>query len=77
MVLKRYGFSEYFISCVKLMYKGVQALIKINSELLSPIEFNTGVKQGDPSSTALYCLALEPFLVYLRNTMAGHGLNVL
>ena len=77
MVLKIFGFSEYFISCVKLMYKGAQALIKINSKLLSPIEFNSGVKQGDPSSAALYCLALEPFLVHLRNKMEGHGLNVL
>ena len=59
------------------MYKGAQALIKINSKLLSPIEFNSGVKQGDPSSAALYCLALEPFLVHLRNKMEGHGLNVL
>ena len=31
MVLKSFGFCEYFISCVKLMYKGAQALIKINS----------------------------------------------
>ena len=56
MVLKSFGFSEYFISCVKLMYKGAQALIKINSKLLSPIGFNSGVKQGDPSSAALYLL---------------------
>ena len=35
------------------------------------------MKQGDPSSAALYCLALEPFLVHLRNKMEGHGLNVL
>ena len=53
MVLKSFGFSEYFISCVKLMYKGAH-LIKINSKLLSPIEFNS-----------LYCLAVEPFLVNL------------
>ena len=59
------------------MYKGAQALFKINSQLLSPIELNSGVKQGDPSSAALYCLALKPFLVYLRNKMEGHGLNVL
>ena len=59
------------------MYKGAQALVKINSKLLSPIGFNSGVKQGDPCSAALYCLVLEPFLVHLRNQMEGHGLNVL
>ena len=77
MVLKRSGFSDYFISCFKLMYEGAQALNKINSKLLSPIEFNSGVKQWAPSSAALYCLALGPFLVYLKNQMEGHGLNVL
>ena len=77
MVLKSFGFCEYFISGVKLMYKGAQALIKINSKLLSPIGFNSGVKQGDPCSAVLYCLVLEPFLVHLRNQMEGHGLNVL
>ena len=35
------------------------------------------MKQGDPSSVALYCLAVEPFLVNLRNKMEGYGLNVL
>ena len=43
------------------MYKGAYALIKVNSKLLYPIEFNSGVKQGYPSSAALYCLAVEPF----------------
>ena len=75
--LKRLGFSEYFILCIKLRYKGAQALIKIHSNLLSPIEFNSGVKQGDPSSAVLYSLVLEPFLVHLRIKMEGHGLNVL
>ena len=59
------------------MYKGAQDVIKINSKLLSPIEFNSGVKQRDPSSAALYCLVFEPFLVHLRNKMEGFGLNVL
>ena len=60
------------------MYKGAQTSIKVNSKLLSPIGFNSGVKQGDPCSSALYCLiVLEPLIVHLRNQMEGHGLNVL
>ena len=35
------------------------------------------MKQGDPISAALYCLALEPFLVHLRNKKESHGINVL
>ena len=48
-----------------------QALIKMNSKLLSPIEFNYGVKQGDPSSAALYYLALEPFFSLFEKYNGG------
>ena len=74
--LRGFGFSSYFISCIQIMYKNAQALVKINSKLLSPIKFGSGIKQGDPISAALYCLALEPLLVYLRSRMTSSSLNV-
>ena len=45
-VLKAFGFSSDFIAMIKMMYCGVESILKINGDLCSPFRVYRGVRQG-------------------------------
>lgn len=61
-VLEAFGFSSGFISMVKVLYCGVESVLKINGDLCSPFGVYRGVRQGCALSGMLYTLAIEPLL---------------
>jgi hypothetical protein len=43
-----------------------KAKIKLNNEYTEQIEVKTGIKQGDPSSTVLFCTVMESMMKKLE-----------
>jgi len=67
--LKAYGFPESFCKSIKIMYNEIQILVNAGGDLVGPIPYQKGVKQGDPMAGLLYMLALEPLLRRLHTGM--------
>jgi len=70
-VLKAFGFSSEFIEMIKIMYCGVESILKINGDLCTPFSVYRGVRQGCALSGMLYTLAIEPLLNKLRSDVRG------
>jgi hypothetical protein len=51
--LKEYKTPRKLICITALKFKDTTAIIKINNELLERLIVNTGVKQGDPTISAI------------------------
>ena len=65
-VLEAFGFGPVFINWVKLLYKQPVAAIQTNG-LISPyFKLGRGTRQGCPLSPAMFCLAIEPLAVAVR-----------
>ena len=75
-VMKKMGFGDRFIFYIQTLYEGAESLIKVSGSLTSPFLFEKGIRQGCPLSGLLYTIAIEPFLVTLRNTLINHGLCI-
>ena len=65
------GFSEGFIQKVRVLYSGVESILKVNGGLSAPFKVGRGVRQGCPLSGMLYSLAIEPLLQRIRLTLRG------
>jgi exonuclease III len=61
-VLDRYGFSEEFISTIKLLYNDIKASILVNGFKSVMIRIERSVKQGDALSCALFILCIDPLI---------------
>jgi hypothetical protein len=61
-VLEKYGIPEHIRNYIRIMYSNIMVLVNVGGELVGPIQFQKGVKQGDPVASILYILAFEPFL---------------
>jgi retron-type reverse transcriptase len=57
---------EKIVSLVNLVTQHTKAKIKLNNEYTEQIEVKTGIKQGDPLSTILYCIVMESFMKKLE-----------
>ncbi|KAH9148158.1 hypothetical protein AeRB84_008393, partial [Aphanomyces euteiches] len=66
-VLKKFNVGDQFINWVKLLYKNTKVSLNINGELTQPFYPTRGVKQGDPLSSMLFVLTIEPLAQLLRN----------
>ncbi|OWZ05971.1 Pol Polyprotein [Phytophthora megakarya] len=65
-VLERAGCGPRFCSWVKLLYSDVQAILSLNGSLQEVLYPSRGVKQGDPLSSLLFVLSIEPLANLLR-----------
>ena len=69
-VLKKYGFSDDFISTIKLLYNDIKANILVNGYKSVMIKIARSVKQGDALSCALFILCIDPLLRKIENNRA-------
>ncbi|OXA42099.1 LINE-1 retrotransposable element ORF2 protein [Folsomia candida] len=72
-VLHNFGYPQKIINYIRLLHTDFSLVISVGSDLTSPISFRVGLKQGDPIASALYCLAIEPFLFNLDNKLRDSG----
>ena len=50
------------VKLVNMVTQHTKAKIKLNNEYTEQIEVKTGIKQGDPLSTILFCTVIESLL---------------
>ena len=64
--LKAYGFGDYFIHWIQLLYSNAFTRIDLNGFLTSEIPLRCGVRQGCPLSALLYVMIIEILALQLR-----------
>ena len=69
-VFRNLGVPRRILKVIKSLYSRCFGTISIGGKLFSRIPFNSGVKQGDPSSMVLFVLAFDPILRFI-----AHGLT--
>uniref|UniRef100_A0A3Q3EUV6 Reverse transcriptase domain-containing protein n=1 Tax=Labrus bergylta TaxID=56723 RepID=A0A3Q3EUV6_9LABR len=70
-VMEKFGFSAGFIAKIKVLYSGVESVLKFNGGLCAPFRVCRGVRQGCALSGMLYTLSLEPLLNNIRYHLQG------
>lgn len=75
-VLEAYGFGPNFIGIVGTLYSNLKASILVNGFRSELIDLNTGVKQGDALSCALFILCIDPLIRKIYNSDDIEGLTV-
>ena len=77
-VLKNFGFSSQFISWVSTLLHSPHLSILVNGTLRGFFSCNIGVRQGDPLSPLLFCLAEEALsrdILNLREQGSVRGIS--
>lgn len=59
-VQKKFGFGAGFIDLIKSLYRSPQARVISNGITSNSFRLYRGNRQGDPTSPALFALAIEP-----------------
>jgi exonuclease III len=75
-VLKAYGFGEYFLKWIRLLYSGISSSVLVNGFLSPSFPLTRGVRQGCSLSPLLYILCLEPLLIKFRQDTYIKGVPV-
>ena len=65
--MKTYGFGDYFIHWIQLLYSNAFTRISLNGFLTEAIPLKCGVRQGCPLSALLYVLIIEILALQLRS----------
>ncbi len=76
LALRRFGFAESSISCIKKLYSLPNARIKINGHLSQIINLERGCCQRCPLSPALFTLFIKPLAQYIRDDHVIKGIIV-
>ncbi len=59
-VLRQFGIPDEFVNLVESLYANANTSVMINGILSRPYQVYRGVRQGDPLSSLLFDLAIEP-----------------
>ncbi len=74
--LETFNFGQSFISWIKTFYSRVEACIINNGISSQYFELERGVRQGDPISSYLFILALEPFAQAVESNKDIKGIKI-
>ena len=74
--LEYFGFSQYIITWIELLYRGFTAKVQNNGYFSEPIMISRSVHQGAPCSSYIFLLCAEIFAIHLRECDKILGLTV-
>jgi hypothetical protein len=66
-VLEEMQIPKKIVNLVNMVTQHTTAKIKLNNEYTEQIEVKTGIKQGDPLSTVLFCPVMESMIKKIRD----------
>ena len=75
-VLNRYGFGEYFIGWIKIMYQGMRSAVMTNGYISTYFDLTRGIRQGDSLSALLYIIQSEPLAECIRQSKIIRGIDI-
>lgn len=69
--MEAFNFSSGFLNMVKILYGGIESVLKVNGGLSAYFKVKRGIRQGCSLSGMLYTLAIEALLNRFRNDLIG------
>ena len=75
-VLEKFGFTNRYISWIKIMYKKMKSCILTNGYSSKYFDISRGIRQGDSLSALLYVIQAEPLACLIRKTDEIQGIQV-
>ena len=76
LCLKKYGFGEFLINWILLLYTNIFSSVIVNNFISEPFSVTRGVRQGCSLSPLLYVLILEPFARKVRSDPSISGITL-
>ena len=73
-VLKKLNLGKHFIRAIKQTMKNTHSLIINNGFMSEPFKVERGVRQGDPISLMLYCIAVEALALEIKKNKNIDGI---
>ena len=73
-ILKKLNLGKNFVRAIKQTMKNAQSLIINNGYLSAPFKIERGVRQGDPISLMLYCIAVEALALDFKSNNKIDGI---
>ena len=74
--LSYFGFSDYLISWVKILYQNFHAMVQNNGHFTKPFPVQKSVQQGGPASSVLFLICAEILAINLRSNSQIKGIPV-
>ena len=75
-LLEYMNFGPYFRKWIRTIYAAPRACVLANGTLSNVFMITRGVRQGDPLSSYLYTISLEPFLEKIRRDRTITGITL-
>lgn len=75
-LLEKMNFGPYFRKFVRTIYAAPRGCVLANHTLSNVFEITRSVRQGDPLSSFLYTITLEPFLERIRQDINIQGISL-
>ena len=72
-MLRNYGFGDFFINLIRIIYKQPKCCIINNYFLSSYFDIKRGKRQGDPLSPTIFILFIEYMALLLRKSRLYDG----
>ena len=72
--LKEYHLPENILNMIRQLIKGNQARVTFGSTLSNNIDFKSGVPQGIPMSSLIFCAVSEHFLGFIQKDEKNQGI---
>ena len=72
-MLRIYGFGDFLIGLIKMIYKEPKCCIINNNFLSFFFNVKRGVRQGDPLSSTIFIVSIEYLAILFRQSISYKG----